>query len=51
MKIKILLLYLYLKTIGRIFVYVLAQKHPNNEHILFARFMGKIAKKKMIDNG
>ncbi len=43
-KVRMLLLFLYLKTIGRLFAYIFARKHPNNEQILFARYMGKHAK-------
>ena len=32
-KVKALLLFLYLKSIGRLFSYILARKHPNNEQI------------------
>ena len=49
MKIKTLLLFLYLKTIGRLFVYIITRKHPNNEQIEFARFLGKNAKKKWLE--
>ena len=50
MRIKLLLLFLYLKTIGRIFTYIITRKHPNNSDILFDRYMGKIIKKNMFDN-
>lgn len=44
-KIKHLLLYLYLKTMGRLFVYIIACRHPNDANILFYRYLGKKAKK------
>ncbi len=47
-KIKILLLFLYLKTLGRVFVHIAAHKHPLNHNLHFARYMGKIVKKEMI---
>ena len=47
-KVKMLLLFLYLKTLGRVLVNIYARKHPYNEQILFARFMGKHAKKGMM---
>ncbi len=50
MRVKLLLLFLYLKTIGRVFVHIAARKHPNNSDILFARYMGKKAKRNMLDN-
>jgi len=49
MNIKMLLLFLYLKTIGRIFTYIMVRKHPNNEQLQFARCMGKKAKRRWID--
>ena len=48
MRVKLLLLFLYLKTLGRVLVNIYARKHPYNEQILFARFMGKHAKKGMM---
>lgn len=51
MKVKSLLLFFYLKTIGRLFAYIMARRHPNNENILFTRFMAKYAKRKMMDSG
>ena len=50
MRIKSLLLFLYLKTLGRVFTYIIARKHPNNVDIQFARYMGKKAKRNMFDN-
>lgn len=50
MRIKLLLLLFYLKTIGRVFTYIAARKHPNNTDIQFDRYMSKITKKNMFDN-